>query len=257
MDRRQQILATYMRKISTPWMSALAVVYLLIYTIQAMIYRPEAAWYLWASFLGYLLWVVFLGDLTFRYILTKPKRGFFRANWLDTITVVIPQLRALRALRALTPGGVLARRGKGVFSGNAIATAALSSILIIWVGSLMVLNAERSAPNATITTLGDALWWAAETVTTVGYGDMIPVTWTGRLTAVAVMIFGIAAVSAVSAGLAATLVKQTTKAPAPADVVLHELSKLQAMVAELESRLPPTPANRPHAAPDATGEPST
>jgi len=251
-SRRAQFLKRYLA-VTTPIMSGLALVYLGVYTLQSMLYRPDQAWYGWATAFGYLLWVVFLCDLTLRFVVTKPKRGFFRANWLDTITVVIPQLRALRALRAFTSGGILARKGKGVFSGKAITTAALSAVIIIWVGSLMVLNVERTAPNATITTLADALWWAAETVTTVGYGDMIPVTWAGRIIAVFVMIFGIATVGAVSAGLAATFVKQASTTPAPADEVLAELARLQTMVAQLEQKIGVQPAP---AAESAAPEPS-
>jgi voltage-gated potassium channel len=68
------------------------------------------------------------------------------------------------------------------------------------------LDAERDAPKANITTIGDALWWAATTVTTVGYGDRYPVTTTGRIIAVTLMVVGIALVGAITASIAAWFV---------------------------------------------------
>ncbi|MEI7993212.1 MAG: hypothetical protein WCH93_12405 [Actinomycetota bacterium] len=78
--------------------------------------------------------LLFAIDLLFRFIMSPTKRHFFRKNLLDTITVVIPQLRALRALRAFTSGGVLS--SKGLLSSGAIATATLAVLLVVWVGGL-------------------------------------------------------------------------------------------------------------------------
>ncbi|WP_237358201.1 potassium channel family protein [Rathayibacter tritici] len=58
--------------------------------------------------------------------------------------------------------------------------------------SLAVLDAERDTPGALITTFDQALWWAFVTITTVGYGDLYPVTGTGRFIAAGIMLGGIA-----------------------------------------------------------------
>ena len=78
-------------------------------------------------------------------------------------------------------------------------------------GSVAVLDAERGAAHANITSFGDSLWWAATTITTVGYRDRYPVTTQGRLVAV-VLMRGIALLSVLTAGIAAWFVRQSSVA---------------------------------------------
>lgn len=269
-QRRLHFLLKYEAKTNV-LLSGLALVYLITYSIQSIWYEPEKRWYFWLVAFGYVLWVIFAMDLLFRFLLSPVKRHFFRRNWLDTITVVVPQFRALRVLRAFTPNGVLARKqSKGVITGGAATTAGLSVVLVVWVGSLMVLDAERGAPGAEIVTMGDAVWWTFETITTVGYGDYVPVTQWGRFFAVLIMLVGISVLGAVTATLAATLTKQhgaqaaqstptapsdpaaqsTPSAPSTAsptedissDDLRRELAEIKAMLADLQRRVGSAPS---------------
>ncbi|MFJ4502063.1 potassium channel family protein [Streptomyces sp. NPDC088864] len=74
--------------------------------------------------------------------------------------------------------------------------------LTVLAGSGLVVLAERHAPQATITTYPRALWWSVETATTVGYGDLFPVTPWGRVVAAVVMAVGITTYGMVTAALA-------------------------------------------------------
>ena len=62
--------------------------------------------------------------------------------------------------------------------------------------SLAVYASERNAPGATITDYGDSVWWAIVTITTVGYGDMVPITVMGRIYASILMLGGVVIVGA-------------------------------------------------------------
>lgn len=231
--RRQAWLDVYMRRVS-PLLSILALVYLATFSIQAIWYYPDATWFQYMNIFGNLLWLLFVIDLVFRFSLSTDKRHFFKKNLVDTITVVVPQFRAIRALRAFTSGGFISKKS-GLISGGGLTSALLAALIVVWVGSLMVLNAERSAANAEIKSAGDAVWWGFETVTTVGYGDFVPVTWTGRGLAVLVMLVGISVLGVVTASLSAALVKTAHKSTDRVDEVLTELAQLKEMVARLEA----------------------
>jgi len=61
---------------------------------------------------------------------------------------------------------------------------------IVFTGAYVAYVAERGV-NKEFATFGDSLWWAVVTITTVGYGDVVPITRTGRVTAVLLMISGV------------------------------------------------------------------
>ena len=69
------------------------------------------------------------------------------------------------------------------------------SFIVILLGTFLLYGVESNQPNSEIKTLEDALWWCIATVTTVGYGDIVPVTSLGRYVAIAYMGFGIALIT--------------------------------------------------------------
>ncbi|NDZ76430.1 two pore domain potassium channel family protein [Streptomyces sp. SID10362] len=96
---------------------------------------------------------------------------------------------------------LLGRHGSALhWRASAAATVVLAVVLLA--GSYGAVLAERGAPGAQLTTYPRALWWSVETATTVGYGDLYPVTLWGRLVAVVVMVAGITAFGLVTAALA-------------------------------------------------------
>ncbi len=63
---------------------------------------------------------------------------------------------------------------------------------VIVTGSLVIFSVESQHPDTQINSMLDAVWWTVATVTTVGYGDIVPITDTGKIVAIFYMFFGIA-----------------------------------------------------------------
>jgi voltage-gated potassium channel len=100
--------------------------------------------------------------------------------------------RALPALKS-----TLGRRGL-------LYVAAVLILLITVSGAVMSL----AEPQTVKGNIWDGMWWAIVTATTVGYGDISPVTPVGRLVAVALMLFGIGLTATLAASVAAFFVNQ-------------------------------------------------
>jgi voltage-gated potassium channel len=75
---------------------------------------------------------------------------------------------------------------------NRLLYVVLLFVITVTAGAFTVYVVEQNVPDSKITNLGDAFWWAVVTVTTVGYGDLYPVTFEGRVIAAVIMVTGIA-----------------------------------------------------------------
>lgn len=126
-------------------------------------------------------------------------------------------LRPLRALRVVIALNMLARRGGGFARGRVVASVSAAVAVMSFVAALAMLDAERKNPDANIRSFGDAAWWAAATVPTVGYGDRYPTTTQGRCIAVGLFLTGIALLGVVTAAIASWFVEKMTEVTAAAE----------------------------------------
>lgn len=195
------------------------------------------------------IWAVFVVDYGARLYLAPKRWRFVRRHPLDLLLVLVPFLRPLRAARLLrllrvsVVAGALHGRARRSLHATVATYVAASAGVLLLLSSLAMYDAERDAKNGTIRTFGDALWWAATTMTTVGYGDRVPVTTRGRLVAVALMIFGIALLGVISATIAAWFVSRLRaveeteeRTEATLAQVLDEVRSLRARFDEREAK---------------------
>ncbi|WP_329371551.1 potassium channel family protein [Streptomyces sp. NBC_00669] len=157
----------------------------------------------------YSAWAVFLADYLVRWRLGPDRRlvRYVRHHVLDTVVLILPLLRPLRFVS--TYQAVQQRRAAPRLSlyGRVIAYTGITAVLLGFAASLAVYQAERGAPDATIRTYGDSVWWMCSTITTVGYGDVTPVTPLGRTVAVGLMIGGVALLGAVTGSFSSWLLQ--------------------------------------------------
>lgn len=164
-------------------------------------------------------WGVFLVDYLVSFWLAPKRMNWFFRHLHELAIVALPMLRPLRLLRLVTLISVLQRVAGNALRGRVVTYVIAASGLLVYIGALSMYDAERAAPDASIKSFGDAAWWAIVTITTVGYGDLAPVTATGRVIAVGLMIGGIALLGTVTATLASWLVGKVSAEDSNAQTV--------------------------------------
>ncbi|WP_329458755.1 potassium channel family protein [Streptomyces sp. NBC_01497] len=199
---------------------AMSFVYLGGYTVWVLAWQAAAVWRDVGLTVMLAAWAVFAGDYAVRLVLSGEGRRFVRSHWLDSLVLLLPLLRPLRLVKLYTT--VQHRRSDQPWMNlyaRVITYAGLASVLLAFTAALTVYQAERGAPGATIRTFGDSLWWAASTITTVGYGDAVPITAEGRLVAVGLMSCGLALLGAVTGSFSSWVIeifrRESRDAPRP------------------------------------------
>jgi voltage-gated potassium channel len=116
--------------------------------------------------------------------------------------------------------------------GAAIVIASATIAVTFGSAILMTIVDRKDYPS-----IGSGLWWAVQTVTTVGYGDVTPVTVSGRLVAALVMLVGIGFLTVITAAITSTFVSRTEGEQAQSAVAVATAQQLREIEARLDSRL--------------------
>ena len=189
-----------------------------------------------------LVCVLLLTDFGIRFYKAESKLAFLKWGWIDFIASIpnVPFLRVgrlirilrvirlLRAIRATQKISSMLLKNK-LHTG--VTSVVLSSFLLVTFCSIGILICEQQDPDANIKSAGDAFWWSVSTITTVGYGDVYPVTAEGRILAMVLMISGIGLFGILS-GLAASFFVHQNK-----ENIVKEENKILARLEKLEEKI--------------------
>lgn len=159
------------------------------------------------------LTAVFVLEFTTRFAASRDRRRYLRGHWIDLVAIV-PTVRGARLLRLLR----LLRLVRA-FAGTYRALASfermtrhrgLIALFIAWLGVAGIcataLYLAEVGINPAVETPIDAIWWGIVTLTTVGYGDIYPITDEGRLAGAALMILGITLFATITGTITSILV---------------------------------------------------
>lgn len=162
----------------------------------------------------FALTAIFIAEFGSRFAAARDRLGYLRGHWIDLVAL-IPAARSVRILRILRLLR-LVRSFAGVYRalghvGSLAQHRGLQAIVVSWLGVMAICTAaiyfaERDVAGSAIRSPFDALWWGISTMTTVGYGDVVPQTPEGRIAASALMLLGIGLFSAVTAIVTSFLV---------------------------------------------------
>jgi voltage-gated potassium channel len=159
---------------------------------------------------GIVTWLVFLADYLV-HVRHLEHYGRTRLGRFDLFVVIatapwflLPgaqatQFAVLLRLARLARLVMASRGSRRLF--DRLGRVAAVAVGVVVLGSLVAYHAEHPV-NHQFATVGDALWWGIVTLTTVGYGDIVPETATGRWAAVTIMITGIAVLGVLAGSLA-------------------------------------------------------
>ena len=166
------------------------------------------------------IWIVFVAEYLVRLSGAASRRAFVMRNWfaLAVIAVSFPPLPMLLSLARLARLGTVVRLVRIVFvvawsvhalkaifgRTGVVLVAGLAIGLAIGGAAMLALIEPQTTPGGFWT----AAWWAVVTMTTVGYGDVVPASGLGKVLAALLMLAGIGLVSTLSASVAAYFVDQ-------------------------------------------------
>jgi len=204
---------------ATTWpMIVLSLVFLVAYSVMILDDQPFRG-SVDLVILGIITvtYVAFIVDYFVRMHLSEHRIRFVRNNIIDLFSLLIPLLRPLLLLEYLGRIRIFSGASGASLRARITIYAGGSAVLFIYVISLAVFACERHAPGATIVSFGDSLWWAMCTISTVGYGDMVPVTVPGRIFAVMLMLGGVAIVGAATATIVSAMNERVVVARARAE----------------------------------------
>ena len=166
----------------------------------------------WANIFVWLFFVIETSVLT-GLVNNKPK--YLKENWLNLLIITVglplliweygPLINLLRVLRLFLLIGLLIPTINMIFkflSDNRLDTTIIAAVMVLVFAGTLIASIDPG-----INSIEDGIWWAWVTISTVGYGDLVPVSTTGRVFSAILIFLGMALFSAITANFAAFFMK--------------------------------------------------
>jgi len=206
--------------------------------------------------LGIAIWIVFIGEFILRFALAPHKRDFLKANWLTVIALLVPALRLFRVFRVFRAARPLrsvrlvrivgtANRSMGALKSalrrRRFGYVAAMTMLVMALGAAGMLSFEpASEVEGGFTSYGDALWWTAMMLTTIG-SQYWPGSTEGRILALLISVYGLAVFGYITASFASFFVgwdaESTTNLPSVSEQITALTKEVAAMRGDLADKM--------------------
>ena len=197
-----------------------------------------------------LLWGVFVVDYGWRFFLSKGKWRFILENIFDLLAILplnaiftvfrlsrifrlarlTKLLKLTRLLRIVGLTGKLEKKVSKLLRTNGLSYILYVNIFIVLVGSSILSVVEEKS-------FSDSLWWALVTVTTVGYGDIVPTSIFGKWLAVLLMLVGIGTIGMLTSALTNFFVKDNPDKQIKLDKLQDELSSQRILIEKQSEKI--------------------
>lgn len=201
----------------------------------------------WAAITDRAIWLFFAIETALLSYLVHDKRRYLLSNWLNLAIIVVGiplwwgapmYVGMLRSLRILLVLGILVELSstiRQILAKNNMGPTLFVSLIVVVMAGISI-----AAIDPAIDSPWDGIWWAWVTVTTVGYGDIVPDSPQGRVFGGILMLLGLGLFSLITANFAAFLITRdeveiVEKEEAIIEKEQRVASKEGRMITQLES----------------------
>jgi len=179
---------------------------------------------------------IFVVDYLVRLYKTDNKIQFIKLNWIDLVAIMpfdmafrafrLARLtRIVRVLRLIRAGVMLKRFFHvplEILNTNHLGKVLFSTVIMVILGAIGIFISEEKVNN-----IGDALWWAIVTTTTVGYGDISPSSTAGRIIAIVLMLIGIGTIGMLTGSIATYFISDKKNNDDVLDLIHKKINNLE------------------------------